>query len=94
MVNLTKAQALSAYKKICKALGETPQEDFVTQGGSNWPDGPILVKDFESWYSTTKWAVVWEGGHYEWSYTTDFGLDDKKIFAEPINGYSLGLYPA
>jgi len=87
--SLTKAQATAAYRRICKALGETPHTDVVEQG-MRWPAGPVLCRDFEGWYSTTRWAVVWEEGPYEWPCNR---IDDR-VFVEAINGFALGLYPA
>jgi hypothetical protein len=90
--NLTKAQALATYRKICKHLGQTPHPDVVEQGTS-WPSGPVLCRDFEGWYSTSRWAIVWEGGPYEWVVPVSFNVRTA-VFLEPINGFALGLYPA
>jgi hypothetical protein len=83
-------------------------DGYVEQGaGANWPTGPVLVKDYGSWSSTTDWAVVWEGGDYEWAiYVASGGRTPegtsygdgadlaKVVFAEPIESFSLGLYRA
>lgn len=93
MRNLTKAQALRAYRAICADLGQTPQAEPVEQGGGSWPSGPVLCRDFEGWSTTTRWAVVWEEGPYEWPLTTS-PLARKGVFTEPVNGWALGLYPS
>lgn len=76
------------------------------QGEGRWPSGvPVLVRDYGSWSTTTDWAIVWEEGPYEWVHYLDGGIEEefgfdlkpvpmpKGIFAEPIESFSLGLYP-
>jgi hypothetical protein len=91
--NLTKTQAMAAYRKVCKQLGTTPHPEPVTQGADSaaWAAGPVLCRDFEGWSSTTHWAIVWEGD-YDWPHRMWEQFIGTKVFAEPINGYSLGLY--
>jgi len=91
--NITKAQAMAAYRKVCKKLGVTPADRSVRQGQDSdlWSAGPVLCEDFEGWSSTTHWAIVWEGD-YEWPQRMWEMFIGTAVFAEPINGYSLGLY--
>ena len=68
MKNVTKRQAEASLKAIAKKFGE----------------GAQLVKDHQGWYSDHAWAIVWEGGPYEWPQLLDGGFDE-----ELFNG----LYP-
>ncbi len=101
---LTRRQAQAAYVAVCEKFGETPSRTtgggiaVHRQGSGVWPTGPILVADFEGWYSTNDWAVLWEGGPEDWSILSGYGADNRPdypagVFAERINGYALGLYP-
>lgn len=68
MKNLTKPQAIAAYKRICRALGQQPHVDetgavIIAKQGENlqrdwYASTPLLVRDYESWSMTTRWAVV------------------------------------
>jgi len=91
MRNLTKAQAVAAYRKVCASLGETPHPEVVEQG-MTWPGGPVLCRDF-GFLSVTRWAVVWEEGPWEWA--LGLGPDTSKaVFVEPVTTWALGLYPS
>jgi hypothetical protein len=72
----TKAQALKAYRAVCAALGESPVNTVFEQDGTRWPNGPVLVKDFQMWGSPTAWAVVWESGTYDWPQGLTGGYDE------------------
>lgn len=72
--------------------------------------GPKLI---EGWTESGHWAICWDEGPYEWTYSApQGGLDEEMsemmgktvniepakdfpelVFAEPINGSVLGLYP-
>lgn len=66
---------------------------------------PHLVKDFD-WYGHAPYAVVWEGGPYNWpnlfvmgGVEEEFGgrfdpHDTPGVFAEPATGWALSIYPA
>ena len=108
MPPLTQRQAVKAYRAVCTALGVEPQVSAATgrvmvvrQGEGRWPSRPVLCHQFQGWYSTSPWAVVWEEGPFEWAMFVPHGgegiapaelADD--VFAEPINGWALGLYRA
>lgn len=67
--------------------------------------GPVLVEDYDGRGNP---AVVWEdGAPYEWSLLAFHGGIEEEfgfrvpevapvdgVFAEPVNGHVLGLYPA
>lgn len=73
------------------------------------PDsGPKLVKDFD-WSGTggAPYAIVWEGGPFEWTMTAGHGGIDEEfgfkikavafpesVFCEPMTGWALGIYEA
>lgn len=98
---LDKREAMQAYRAVCEAFEVEPHPEVVRQGEGRWPTGPVLCESFEGWFTTTAWAVVWEGGPFEWAMYVPHGgqgfaparLSDE-IFAEPINGFALGLYRA
>jgi hypothetical protein len=77
------------------------------QGEGSWPGGvPVLVRDYEGWSTTTRWAIVWEEGPYEWVHYLDGGIEEEfgfdlqpagrpaGVHVEAIQSFSLGLYPA
>lgn len=55
------------------------------------PNGPILYRDFEGWHAVFPWAIVWEGGPYDWAGEASFNpeLIGGKFLFEPINSYAL-----
>ena len=71
---------------------------------------PVLVKDYETWGGdVAPWAILWEEGPYEWPYLFPFGgieeefgftvrdvsaMIPSRVFAEPLNGWSIAIYPA
>lgn len=95
---LTRMQARTAYEAVCAKYGETVEATATHDGGA-WPTGPVLVRGFESAHGGDyAWAVVWEGGPYEWPVECGYGADGKPnypsgVYTEPINGYALALYP-
>lgn len=95
--HLTKAQAMAAYRRACKALKQKPHGEVVQQGAGRWPTGPVLCQDYSGWYSTTRWAICWEEGPFDWAIDQDV-LDattgTAPVFVEPINGWVVGLYVA
>lgn len=96
---LTQAEAMDAYRAVCKALSVDVHPVVVRQGMGSWPNGPVLCMDFEGWRTRTEWAVVWEGGPYEWAMWVPLGGQGfsaaevaKGVFLEPITDWALGLY--
>lgn len=84
-------KALAAVKHRFKAWYDKPEY------------GPQLIKDF-NWSGPTPYAIVWEGGPYDWAIlATGGGRDDfgftvepvrvDGVFLEPITGWALGVYP-
>jgi hypothetical protein len=94
--NITKAQAVAAYRRVCKQFDETPHDAVVEQGSGSWPDVPVLVRDFSGYSGgLSRWAVCWESGPFEWALADRAKVaDSAAVFAEPITSYALGLYPA
>lgn len=105
---LTQAQAMTAYRRICKHLGYSAASHPVKQTGYHddpeiaerdrkaWRDGPVLCQNFDDTYP---WAIVLEGD-YDWpmraSEEENWVRREKglpRVFVEPINGWSLALYP-
>ena len=98
---------MAVYRKFCKTFGATPVDHPVRQGTNDpaWGEGPVLCRDFELWSSTTAWAIVWEGGPYDWPQLFPGGGTDEEyglrwpevklaanVWTEAITGYALGLY--
>lgn len=93
---VTKRQAEQALRQIRKQFWVEPDDKY----------GPKLIKDWD-WLESgpTKWAIVWEGGPYDWALLaetggkTEFGTIvpaakawPAGTFAEAINGWSIGIY--
>jgi hypothetical protein len=114
---LTEEQAVAAYTALVTGLSRNYGYDgeggeplvahpivAQTAAGGDWPDGPVLCRNYEGWTSTTDWAVIWEGGPYDWSMYLDGGIEEEfgarlqaielpdGVWAEPINGFAVGLY--
>lgn len=66
----TKRQALSALRSIRKAYGYKPGEE----------GGPQLVEEYHGWYSTTRNAIVWEEGPFEWAIRASMGGFDEEMY--------------
>jgi hypothetical protein len=89
-------------------VGLKPGGGIVVQRqgtGVRWPSGvPVLCRDYGSWTTETRWAIVWEEGPYEWVHYLDGGIEEEfgfrltpiqrpaGVFTEPIESFSLGLY--
>jgi len=63
--------------------------------------GPTLVENFETEWSTEKWAIVWEGGPLDWGLVMTFGDErigkkpfemPKGYFVENIYSWAIGIY--
>jgi hypothetical protein len=95
---VTKRQAEQAFNQIKKQFAAFIEPDDKY--------GPQLVKDWD-WLDSgpTPWAIVWEGGPYDWAHlaevggTTEFGTKipaakawPKDTFAEPVTGWAIGIY--
>lgn len=88
-------KVLAGVKKLFKAY---------TDGGN---DGPVLVKDWD-WVGgpPVPWAIIWEGGPYEWSYLVPNGGIDQEfglkfgpidvpdgVYIEHETSWAIGIYP-
>jgi hypothetical protein len=107
MAKLTEKQALRAFHAVVKVLDErlaydgklveatkdaTPTEQGT--GDQQWYAGPVLCRNFEGWSSATDWAIVWEGGDYEWAYmeAVSDAVTALGFWCEPYNTFALSLY--
>ena len=91
---ISEQEALEAYRRVCEVLEVESHDEIVTQGGANWPDGlPVLCRNFVTWYEPTPWAIVWEGGPYDWAVEASFDvrLILGEMLFEPINGFALAI---
>lgn len=66
----TKRQHEQALRIIRKHYGYGPKDE----------DGPKLIKDYEGWYSSHAYAIVWEDGPYEWAIRVSCGGFDEEMF--------------
>ena len=66
----TKRQAQSALNAIRKAYGYKPGDE----------GGPQLVEEYHGWYSTTRNAIVWEEGPFEWAIRASMGGFDEEMY--------------
>lgn len=62
---VSKRQAESATRAIGKAFGASER------------NGPTLVKDYEGLYGVYNYAILWEGGPFEWTYLLQGGFDEE-----------------
>lgn len=72
MGQATKRQAQTALRAIRKAYGFKPGEDDGI--------GPKLVEEYHGWYSTTRNAIVWEEGPFEWAIRASLGGFDEELY--------------
>lgn len=70
MARATKRQAQSALRAIRKFYGYKPGDE----------DGPKLVEEYHGWYSTTRNAIVWEEGPFEWAIRASLGGFDEEMY--------------
>jgi hypothetical protein len=70
MARATKRQAQSALRAIRKFYGYRPGEY----------GGPQLVEEYHGWYSTTRNAIVWEEGPFEWAIRASLGGFDEELY--------------
>jgi hypothetical protein len=71
-------------------------------------DQPIIVEDWAWDGGPAPFAIVWEGGAFEWTYLFPYGGIDAEfgtktkdvsskipadIYVEPITSWALGIYP-
>ena len=69
--------------------------------------GPKLVEDWGYYGAPAKWSIVWEEGPFEWAIMFPYGGRDQEFgfkladvsdalpegfYAEPYNGWSVGIY--
>lgn len=91
---ISEREAVAAYHRVCAVLEVEPYGTTVQQGGGDWPDGrPVLCRNFATWYDPAPWAIVWEGGPYDWAVEVSFDarLIGGSILCEPITGYALAI---
>lgn len=96
-VNATQHQA-DSIATLVEEVTELPvhrePSDQVRRGTAIW-----LAKDYEGWYSTTRWCFVLEGTGLD-AVALASSLNEKlrsqgnhEVFCEPINDWSFGVYP-
>lgn len=84
----------AVYTEVCRVLGFEPHPVVRVQGDGSWPYGPVLVRDFALWGEPTDWAIVFEGGPFEWVL---FPKLDKVpmpdgLFMEPMCSFALAIH--
>jgi hypothetical protein len=97
---VTKRQAEQALRQIRKQFHSFLADPIDLNYG------PKLVRSWD-WLESgpTAWAIVWEGGPYDWAMlaehggTTEFGTEvpaatawPKGTFAEPVTGWAIGVH--
>lgn len=92
MANLTQAQALAAYRRVCRYFDWTAPAvvPVVRQGQDSrvWAAGPVLCRDFED---RGGWAIVWEDGG-DWAMRAGAAADSGTVWSEPFYSFALSLY--
>jgi hypothetical protein len=86
--------AREVYEGVCRVLLREQHPEVLVQGEGTWPYGPVLVRDFALWGEAVPWAVVFEGGPYEWVLFPKLDtvpLPDG-LFMEPMCSFALAIY--
>ena len=78
---VTKAQAISVHKQICKEYGWALDDKH----------GPKLIMDFDWLGYGGQPHIVWEEGPFEWA--LKFRTAKVNVFLEPMTNWALGIYP-
>lgn len=97
---VTKSDALLVLRAVRKAF-----KPYIDAGCEE----PVLEKGWDFFgYGPTPYAIVWEGGPFEWAVQMTLGGRDEfgrnveplsnplpsgDAYAEPITSWSLGIYP-
>jgi hypothetical protein len=86
--------ARAVYANVCSALGYEPHPEVLVQGGGTWPYAPVLVRDFALWGEPVPWAVVFEGGPYEWVMFREVDAVPLPagLFVEPMCSFAMALH--
>lgn len=94
-VKVTKADALKVFAAVKKAY-----KPWIAAGYE-----PQLVKDWD--WANAPYAIIWEGGPYDWAYGFPYGGRDQEfggkipnvsdaipntVFCEPYAGWALCIY--
>jgi hypothetical protein len=105
-MTITRKQADNVFKTLVKQRGVQPDE-IDPQGGF----GPTLVHNWEwGWTtsSTYEWAILWEGGPFEWAMWFPYGGRDPEfgitipnvseqlgngLFIEAVTSWAIAIYP-
>lgn len=95
-------KVLAAIRRQYAGWIDPKDKDDVGIGMS----GPQLVKNFDWGCGVAPYAVVWEGGPYQWTYLAgeahideEFGFKipavdfPESVFCEAYTGWALGIYP-
>ena len=98
-VKVTKRDA----EKVLAAVRK--QFSAYVKGGSDL-DQPMLIKDWDFFgHGAVPYAIVWEGGPYEWAHLVGGGVDEEfgfryesapipdNVYVEPYTSYVLAIYP-
>lgn len=95
---VTKRQAEQAFAQV--------KTQFAASINPDDKYGPKLIKDWD-WLDSgpTRWAIVWEGGPYEWALlaqtggTSEYGTKipaaknwPAGTFSEAVTGWAIGIH--
>jgi hypothetical protein len=97
---VTKRQAEQAFNQIKKQFAA------YIEPGDEAAYGPKLIHNWD-WLDSgpTTWAIVWEGGPYDWALLAEIGGNDEfgatipaakawpaGTFAEPVTSWAVGIH--
>jgi hypothetical protein len=86
--------ARAVYVDVCRVLGFEPHPEVRVQGDGTWPYGPVLVRDFALWGEAVPWAVVFEGGPFEWVMLREVDAVPMPdgLFMEPLCSFAMAIH--
>jgi hypothetical protein len=76
---VTKKQAEQVFSEIKKKY-----KAYIYEGSA-----PTLVKNFEWGCGPVEYAIVWDGGPYEWAYNAHTKVEG--IYTEPYTSWAVAI---
>jgi hypothetical protein len=82
MGRITRKQA----EKVLQDIRERFSDDDMSTG-------PNLRDSQHEGLPSGSWSIDWEDNGWDWAIAYSNNHSSKSVFVEPINGYTLGIYP-
>ena len=78
-VQVTKKQAEQVFAEV-----KAKYKAYIFEGSA-----PSLVKDFEWGAGKVPYAIVWDGGPYEWAYQVHTNVEG--VYTEPYTSWAVAV---